>query len=171
MDPEGRIVVSTYPQRAKTSNTRRDPEVSICILSDDFDGPWVQVYGTAEVLDMPEAAEPFVDYFRSIAGEHPDWDEYKQAMADQGKSLIRITPTSWGPVATGGFPPEVAERMGLRTSVLPPVPSPAAAASMCSGPATCHIIGCRPPGGTLARGEVDDVLSQTSVAGVARGGH
>ena len=59
-----------------------DPEVSICVLSDDFDGPWVQVYGTAEVLDMPEAAEPFVDYFRSIAGEHPDWDEYRQAMAE-----------------------------------------------------------------------------------------
>ena len=111
IDPEGRIVVSTYPQRAKTRNTRRDPEVSICVLSDDFGGPWVQVYGTAEVLDMPESAEPFVDYFRSIAGEHPDWDEYRQAMADQGKSLIRITPTSWGPVATGGFPPEVAERM------------------------------------------------------------
>lgn len=112
VDPEGRIVVSTYPQRAKTRSTRRDPQVSICVLSDDFDGPWVQVYGTAEVLDMPEAAEPFVAYFRSIAGEHPDWREYKQAMADQGKALIRITPTSWGPVATGGFPPEVAERMG-----------------------------------------------------------
>src|SRR5664280_1609052 len=90
VDPEGRIVVSTYPQRAKTSNTRRDPEVSICVLSDDFDGPWVQVYGTAEVLDMPEAAEPFVEYYRSIAGEHPDWDEFRQAMTDQGKSLIRI---------------------------------------------------------------------------------
>jgi len=112
VDPEGRIVVSTYPQRAKTRNTRREPEVSLCILSDDFGGPWVQVYGTAEVLDMPEAAEPFVDYYRSIAGEHPDWDEYKRAMADQGKSLIRITATSWGPVATGGFPPEVAARMG-----------------------------------------------------------
>ena len=62
------------------------------------------------MLDVPEAAEPFVDYFGSIAGEHPDWDECKQAMADQGKSLIRITPTSWGPVATGGFAPEVAER-------------------------------------------------------------
>jgi len=111
LDPQGRIVVSTYPQRAKTSNTRRDPEVSICVLSDDFDGPWVQVYGTAEVLDMPEAAEPFVEYFRSISGEHPDWEEYKQAMANQGKSLIRITLTSWGPVSTGGFPPEVAERM------------------------------------------------------------
>jgi PPOX class probable F420-dependent enzyme len=112
VDPEGRIVVSTYPQRAKTRNTRRDPEVSICILSNDFGGAWVQVYGTAEVFDMPEAAAPFVDYFRSIAGEHPDWDQYKQAMADQGKSLIRITPTSWGPVAIGGFPTEVVERMG-----------------------------------------------------------
>jgi PPOX class probable F420-dependent enzyme len=85
VDPEGHIVVSTYPQRAKTSNTRRDPEVSICILSDDFGGPWVQVYGTAEVLDMPEAAEPFVEYFRSIAGEHPDWDEYKQGDGRPGK--------------------------------------------------------------------------------------
>lgn len=112
VDPAGRIVVSTYPQRAKTGNTRRDPEVSICVLSDDFDGPWVQVYGTAEVLDMPEAADPFIDYFRSIAGEHPDWKEYTLAMARQGKSLIRITPNTWGPVATGGFPPEVAERMG-----------------------------------------------------------
>ena len=112
VDPQGRIVVSTYPQRAKTSNTRRDPQVSICVLSDDFNGPWVQVYGTAEVIDMPEAAEAFVDYFRCISGEHPDWEEYKQAMAVQGKSLIQITPTNWGPVATGGFPPEVAARMG-----------------------------------------------------------
>jgi PPOX class probable F420-dependent enzyme len=112
VDADGRIVVATYPQRAKTNNTRRDPEVSICVLSDEFDGPWVQVYGSAEVLDMPEAAEAFVDYYRSIAGEHPDWPEYQQAMAEQGKSLIRITPTSWGPVATGGFPPEVAARMG-----------------------------------------------------------
>lgn len=112
VDPEGRIVIATYPQRAKTANTRRDPQVSICVLSEDFDGPWVQVHGTAEVLDMPEAAEPFVDYFRSVAGEHSDWDEYRRAMAEQGKSLIRITPTDWGPVATGGFPPEVAARMG-----------------------------------------------------------
>ncbi|WP_127782780.1 PPOX class F420-dependent oxidoreductase [Rhodococcus sp. X156] len=112
VDEQGRIVISTYPQRAKTTNTRRDPQVSLCVLSDDFNGPWVQVYGTAEVLDMPEAAEPFVDYYRSIAGEHPDWAEYKQAMATQGKSLIRVVPTDWSPVATGGFPPEVAERMG-----------------------------------------------------------
>lgn len=112
VDPEGRIVISTYPQRAKTANARRTPEVSVCVLSEDWDDAWVQVDGTAEVLDMPAAAEPFVDYFRSIAGEHSDWDEYKAAMEKQGKSLLRITPTRWGPIATGGFPPEVAERMG-----------------------------------------------------------
>ena len=108
VDPEGRVVVSTYPQRAKTANARRDPRVSLCFLSDDWDGPWVQVDGTAEVLDLPEALEPFVDYYRSIAGEHPDWDEYRAAMLRQGKSLLRVTIDRWGPVATGGFPPELA---------------------------------------------------------------
>ncbi len=76
-------------------------------MSDDWDGAWVQVDGTAEVLDVPEALEAFVDYYRSIGGEHPDWDQYRQAMLDQGKSLLRVTIQRWGPVATGGFPPEL----------------------------------------------------------------
>lgn len=109
LDDAGRIVVSTYPSRAKTANARRDPRVSIVVHSDDWDGPYVQVDGRAEVLDMPEAADALVDYFRCIAGEHPDWDEYRAAMARQGKSLIRITVESWGPVATGGFPPELSD--------------------------------------------------------------
>jgi PPOX class probable F420-dependent enzyme len=108
VDPEGRIVVATYPARAKTRNARRDPRVSVVILSDDFGGAWVQIDGDAEVLDVPEAVEPLVEYFRSIAGEHSDWDEYRAAMLRQGKSLLRITPRQWGPVATGGFPPELA---------------------------------------------------------------
>lgn len=112
VDPQGRIVVATYPQRAKTTNARKRPQVSLCILGEEFDDAWVQVDGDCEVLDMPEAAEPFVDYFRAIAGEHPDWDAYRAAMTEQGKALLRITPTRWGPVATGGFPPEVAARMG-----------------------------------------------------------
>jgi len=111
VDAEGRIVVSTYPQRAKVANARRDPAVSLCVLSDDFDGPWVQVDGDSEVLDLPEALEPLVEYYRSISGEHPDWDEYRAAMQKQGKSLLRITVTGWGPIATGGFPPEVVDRL------------------------------------------------------------
>jgi PPOX class probable F420-dependent enzyme len=111
VDPEGRIVVSTYPSRVKTRNAERDTRVSVVVLSDDWDGPWVQVDGEAEVLHMPEAADGLVEYYRCIAGEHPDWDEYREAMRVQDKSLIRITPTRWGPLATGGFPADVAARL------------------------------------------------------------
>jgi PPOX class probable F420-dependent enzyme len=108
VDDSGRIVVSTYPERAKTRNARRRRHVSVLVLSDEWNGAWVQVDGDCEVLDVPDAVEAFVDYYRSIAGEHPDWDEYRQAMIDQGKSLLRITPTRWGPIATGGFPARLA---------------------------------------------------------------
>lgn len=111
VDDAGRIVISTYPGRAKTRNAERDPRVSVCVLSDDWNGPWVQVDGTAQVLHMPEAEGALVDYYRCIAGEHPDWDEYRAAMRLQGKSLLRITPVRWGPLATGGFPAEVAARL------------------------------------------------------------
>lgn len=108
VDGEGRIVVSTYPDRAKAVNLRRDPHASVLVLSDDWDDAWVQVDGTAEVLDMPDQAaeDGLVEYFRCISGEHPDWEEYRQAMRRQGKSLLRITVERWGPIATGGFPPD-----------------------------------------------------------------
>ncbi|MGW1448082.1 PPOX class F420-dependent oxidoreductase [Micromonospora sp. NPDC002411] len=109
IDGQGRLVVSTYPERAKVTNIRRDPRVSACVLSDDWNGPWVQIDGTAEVLDLPDALEPLVDYFRSISGEHPDWDDYRGAMVRQGKSLIRVTIDAWGPIATGGFPARLAD--------------------------------------------------------------
>jgi PPOX class probable F420-dependent enzyme len=105
VDAGGRIVISTYPERAKVVNLRRRPQTSLLIQSDDWSGAYVQVDGDAEVIDLPDSVEPLVDYFRSISGEHPDWDEYRAAMVKQGKSLIRVTPTSWGPIATGGFPP------------------------------------------------------------------
>lgn len=108
VDEDGRIIVSSYPERAKVANLRRSPECSVLVLSDEFGDAWVQVDGTAEVLDLPEALEPLVDYYRAIAGEHPDWAEYRSAMTEQGKSLLRITPTRWGPVATGGFPARLA---------------------------------------------------------------
>jgi PPOX class probable F420-dependent enzyme len=109
VDTDGRIVISTYPDRAKAANIRRNPQVSVCVLSDEFGGAWVQVDGTAEVLDLPAALEPLVDYFRCISGEHPDWDDYRDAMRKQGKSLIRITVDRWGPIATGGFPARLAD--------------------------------------------------------------
>ncbi|MDQ0775814.1 PPOX class F420-dependent oxidoreductase [Streptomyces aurantiacus] len=110
VDDSGRIVVSTYPERAKTRNAKRDDRVSLIVLSDEWNGPWVQIDGTAEVIDSPDSVEPLVEYYRNIAGEHPDWDEYREAMRKQAKSIIRITPKKWGPVATGGFPPKQPEQ-------------------------------------------------------------
>ncbi|UDY35198.1 PPOX class F420-dependent oxidoreductase [Dermatobacter hominis] len=109
VDDAGRLTVATYPERAKVRNLRRDPACSALVLSDEWNGPWVQVWGRAEVVDLPEAVEPLVDYFRSISGEHPDWDEYREAMRTQGKCLIRLDIEDWGPIATGGFPPRLAE--------------------------------------------------------------
>ena len=93
VDDEGRIVIATYPERAKTRNARRTPAVSVLVLSDDFDGPWVQVDGACEVLDVPEAVEPLVEYFRNIAGEHSDWDEYRRAMVAEQRVVVRLAPT------------------------------------------------------------------------------
>lgn len=107
--PEGDLLISSYPMRAKTRNARRNPLVSVAVMGGGFDAAWVQIDGDAEVLDMPDAADGLVEYFRCIQGDHPDWDEYRQAMSDQGKSVIRISPTRWGPVSTGGFPSELFE--------------------------------------------------------------
>ena len=109
VDPEGRIVIATYPRRAKSVNAKADDRVSICVQGADWNDEYVQVDGRAEVLDMPEALDGLVEYFRSISGEHPDWDEYRDAMRRQDKSLLRITIERWGPIATGGFPPELAD--------------------------------------------------------------
>lgn len=111
VDAEGRIIISTYPGRAKTVNIERDPAVSLCVISDNWNDAWVQIDGIAEVVHMPDSLEPLVDYYRALSGEHPDWDEYRDAMRTQGKSLIRITPERWGPIATGGFPADVAARL------------------------------------------------------------
>jgi PPOX class probable F420-dependent enzyme len=105
VDQQGRLVVASYPQRAKSGNIRRTPKASVVVLSDEFNGAYVQIDGDAEVIDVPEAVELLVDYYRAIAGEHPDWDDYRSAMLTQRKCLIRVTPQRWGPVATGGFPP------------------------------------------------------------------
>ena len=105
---DGRLVVATYPSRDKVHNLERDPRATVCVLSDHFGGAWVQVDGTATVTHVPEAVEGMVDYFRAVSGEHPDWDEYRQAMVRQGKCLISVDIERWGPIATGGFPPSLA---------------------------------------------------------------
>ena len=109
MTPSGQLAVSTYPERVKAKNARRNPNVSIGVLGADFGSEWIQIDGTAQVLDMPEATEAFIEYYRCISGEHPNWDDYVQAMHDQGKCMIVIEPTRWSPVSKGGFPPSLFE--------------------------------------------------------------
>ena len=109
VDRAGAVVVSSYPERAKSKNPRRDPRASVCVLSDGFGDEWVQVDGRVEVLDGPDAIEALVEYFRCISGEHPDWDEYRAAMRRQGKVLLRVTIDRWGPISRGGFPARLAQ--------------------------------------------------------------
>jgi hypothetical protein len=68
VDANGRLVVSTYPERVKALNARRHPAGSALVLSDEWEGQWVQVWGSFEVLDLPDALDPLVEYYRSIAG-------------------------------------------------------------------------------------------------------
>ena len=90
VDDEGRVIVSTPETTAKARNLRRDPRVSLCAFSDGFYGPWVQVEGTAELVERPEAVELLVDYYRRLSGEHPDWDDYRRAMVEDRRVLVRF---------------------------------------------------------------------------------
>ncbi len=101
VDPEGRVVVSTRETAMKAKHLARDPRVAICVLSDGFFGEWVQVEGTAEVVHLPDAMEGLVDYYRQVSGEHPDWDDYRAAMARDRRVLVRITVTRSGPNVSG----------------------------------------------------------------------
>jgi PPOX class probable F420-dependent enzyme len=90
-DDAGRVVVSTRQGSAKVRNLRRNPWIGVCVLSDTFFGRWMQVEGQAEIVGLPDAMEPLVDYYRRISGEHEDWDDYRAAMRSEGRVLVRFT--------------------------------------------------------------------------------
>ena len=101
VDAEGHVVISSREPAYKVRNVRRDPTVSLCAVSDDFFGQWVQVDGTAQIVSLPEAMEPLIEYYRRIRGEHPDWDDYRAAMERDRRVIIRIQIERAGPDQEG----------------------------------------------------------------------
>jgi PPOX class probable F420-dependent enzyme len=101
VDTAGRVVASSRETAMKTLNLRRNPEVSVLVMNDGFFGEWIQADGTAEVISLPDAMEPLVEYFRSISGEHDDWDTYREAMIAERRVLLAITVTRAGPDRSG----------------------------------------------------------------------
>jgi PPOX class probable F420-dependent enzyme len=90
LDAQGRVIISITESRAKARNARRDPRASLCVFTDNFFGPWVQVEGTVELVDGPDRIDALVDYYRRLSGEHPDWDEYRATMERDGRVLLRF---------------------------------------------------------------------------------
>ena len=101
VDDEGRVVVSTRETALKLKNLERRPDATLCAFVDGFFGPWVQVDGQVEIVHLPEAMEPLVDYYRSVRGEHPDWDDYRAAMERDRRVLLRLTIATAGPDRAG----------------------------------------------------------------------
>ena len=101
VDADGKVVISSRQTAYKVRNLRRDPRAWLCVFPDGFDGRWGRVSGTAEILELPDAMEPLVEYYRSTAGEHPDWDDYRAAMEREQRVLIRLTVTDAGPRVAG----------------------------------------------------------------------
>jgi PPOX class probable F420-dependent enzyme len=101
VDDAGRAIVSTRETAYKVRNLRRDPRVSVCVFTDEFFGEWIQIDGRAHILSLPEALEPLVDYYRTVVGEHEDWDDYRAAMHREKRVLLRIDIEHAGPDRRG----------------------------------------------------------------------
>ena len=100
-DDEDRLLISTRETAVKARNAARDPQVSLCVLTDAFFGQWVRIDGEVELIHLPEAMDLLIDYYRRVSGEHPHWDDYRSAMTSEMRLIMRITPTAAGPDVSG----------------------------------------------------------------------
>ncbi|MCW2605249.1 MAG: hypothetical protein JWN61_3384 [Pseudonocardiales bacterium] len=101
VDADGRVVISTRETAMKVRNLRRDPFASLCVFTDAFYGAWLQAEGTVQIIELPAAMEILVDLYRQVRGEHPDWDQFRQAMVDQRRVALRFAVDRIGPTVSG----------------------------------------------------------------------
>ena len=101
VDADGRVVISSRQTAYKVRNLRRDDRAVLCAFTDGFFGPWVTVSGPASIIDLPDAMPGLEDLYRQVAGEHPDWDEYRRAMEAEQRVIIAIEPVTAGPDRRG----------------------------------------------------------------------
>lgn len=101
VDDAGRVLVSTRETAMKVHNLRRNPRMALCAFTDAFFGDWMQVEGEADIVSLPEAMEFLIDYYRRIAGEHADWDDYRAAMERERRVIVRMPIARVGPSVSG----------------------------------------------------------------------
>jgi PPOX class probable F420-dependent enzyme len=101
VDREGRAIISSRETAYKTRNLRHDPWAQVCAFTDRFFGKWIFVEGAAEVLSLPEAMEPLIDYYERFPDPNPDWDEYRDRMRREKRVLLRIALHRAGPDRQG----------------------------------------------------------------------
>ena len=101
VDGEGRAIISSRETAIKVKNLRRDSYAQLCVFAEQWPGPWIGADGVAEVLSLPEAMEPLIDYYKRFPGENPDWDDYRERMQREKRVLIRIELERAGPDRQG----------------------------------------------------------------------
>lgn len=101
IDAEGRAVISSRETAYKVRNLRRDPWAQMCAFTNKFFGDWIYIEGTTEIVSLPEAMEPLIDYYERFPGPNPDWDDYRARMARERRVLIRLTIERTGPDRSG----------------------------------------------------------------------
>jgi len=101
VDGDGHVIISTRQTAYKVRHVRRNPRVWLCVFPDGFYGRWVQLEGTADIVELPEAMDGLIAYYRDISGEHPDWDDYRAAMERDQRLLLRISIAKAGPNVSG----------------------------------------------------------------------
>ena len=101
VDDDSRVLISSRETAVKTKNLARDPRAALCVMNDGFYGNWCFVNGTCEIVRLPDAMELLVEYYRQLAGEHPDWDDYRAAMERERRVMLRISVEYAGPNVSG----------------------------------------------------------------------